>query len=237
MTDFSHIDAWVFDLDNTLYPAECNLFLQIDSRMCDFIAARLSVDATTARRLQKGLYAAYGTTLSGLMREHQVPANEFLDYVHDIDLSVVPENKALAARLAELPGRKFIFTNGSTAHAERVIAKLGLGDVFEAIFDIHAAGYQPKPCRDSYEKFVRHCAVRPSGAAMFEDIAHNLETPHALGMTTVLVASEAPWIADEPAGKRPATPGDRHAYVHHVTDDLTGFLSGLTTAQQGTPHD
>jgi len=237
MTDFSHIDAWVFDLDNTLYPAECNLFRQIDARMCEFIEMRLRVDAQRARRLQKGFYVAYGTTLAGLMREHDVPPKEFLDYVHDIDLSIVPENKALAALLTALPGRKLIYTNGSVAHAERVIGKLGIGDAFDAIFDIHAADYLPKPHRDAYEKFIGHCAVSPKAAAMFEDIAHNLEAPHALGMTTVLVASAADWVADEPANKRPALPGDRHPHVHHVTDDLTQFLGSIRTAQDRGPDD
>ncbi|NWG72025.1 MAG: pyrimidine 5'-nucleotidase [Parvularculaceae bacterium] len=231
MPDLSHVEAWVFDLDNTLYPAECNLFRQIDARMCAFIESRLTVDAATARRLQKEFYVAYGTTLAGLMREHQVPAQDFLDYVHDIDLSVVPENRTLARRLVDLPGRKFIFTNGSVAHAERVIGRLGLAGVFDSIFDIHAADYLPKPHRPTYEKFLGRHAVSAAAAAMFEDIAHNLEVPHALGMTTVLVASAADWIADEPTGKRPALPGDRHDHVHHVTDDLTAFLSAVRTAR------
>ena len=236
MTDLTHIDAWVFDLDNTLYPAECNLFRQIDARMAEFIGARLGVDAPEARRLQKDFYVRYGTTLAGLMREHAVKPLEFLDYVHDIDLSVVAENRALAARLAELPGRKFIFTNGSVAHAERVVARLGLERSFDAVFDIHAADYVPKPHRDAYERFLAHCAITARAAAMFEDIAHNLEAAHALGMTTVLVASAAQWIADEPDDKRPARIADRHAHVHHVTDDLAAFLGrARTSADERVP--
>ncbi|MEQ1930571.1 MAG: pyrimidine 5'-nucleotidase [Parvularculaceae bacterium] len=230
MTDLSYVDAWVFDLDNTLYPAECNLFRQIDARMAAFIERRLGVETGAARRLQKDFYVKYGTTLAGLMREHGVKPREFLDYVHDIDLSVVAENRVLASRIAELPGRKFIFTNGSTTHAERVIGRLGFERAFDAIFDIHAADYLPKPHRDTYEKFLARHEIAAPSATMFEDIAHNLEAAHALGMTTVLVASEAPWIADEPADKRPAHPADRFDHVHHVTDDLTAFLRAARTS-------
>ena len=123
MTDLEHVSAWVFDLDNTLYPAECHLFRQIDARMSAFIETRLGVEQAEARRIQKHLYAVHGTTLSGLMKEHAVPAAEFLDYVHDIDLSVVEANPALAACIRNLPGEKYIFTNGSVAHAENVLRR------------------------------------------------------------------------------------------------------------------
>jgi putative hydrolase of the HAD superfamily len=228
--DFRHVESWVFDLDNTLYPADCNLFDQIDRRMASFIEARLGIDRPAARRLQKEFYVRYGTTLAGLMREHLVRPEEFLDYVHDIDLSVVPANDELAARLKALPGRKFIFTNGSTAHAERVLARLGIIEPFDAIFDIRSAEFLPKPHRKTYERFLGSHDVAAQSAAMFEDIAHNLQSAHALGMTTVLVASEAAWIADEPEDKRPARPLDRHDHVHHVTDDLTDFLGRVRTA-------
>jgi putative hydrolase of the HAD superfamily len=231
--DLGHVEAWIFDLDNTLYPAECNLFRQIDARMAEFIRARLGVDDAQARRLQKSFYVRYGTTLAGLMREHHVRPEDFLGYVHDIDLSVVPENADLAALIAALPGRKFVFTNGSVAHAERVMARLGLLDRFDAIFDIAAAGYLPKPHAETYRRFADACLIDGRRAAMFDDIAHNLEAAHALGMTTVLVSSRAEWIADEPADKRPGRPGDRHPHVHHVTDDLTGFLARARTAAQG----
>jgi putative hydrolase of the HAD superfamily len=223
--DFSHIDAWAFDLDNTLYPADCNLFRQIDARMASFIQDRLQVSAEIARRLQKEFYVRYGTTLAGLMNEHAVAPDEFLDFVHDIDLSPLAANPALADAIADLPGRKFIFTNGSASHAERVMGRLGVADAFEDIFDIRAAGWRPKPQRETYEGFVKACAISAANAAMFDDIAHNLAPAHALGMTTVLVACSAEWIADEPVERRPAAPGDRHAHVHHVTDDLAGFLA------------
>lgn len=225
MADLRHVESWIFDLDNTLYPAECHLFAQIDSRMTDFIRETLRVDADEARRLQKHYYVKYGTTLAGLMSEHRVPPDEFLAYVHDIDHSVVPENPALRNSILALPGKRHIFTNGSVAHAEKTLARIGLEGLFSDIFDIRAAEWTPKPHRATYEKFLAATRVRPRESAMFEDLAHNLEAAHALGMTTVLVCQNATWFADEPQDKRPARPGDVHGeHVHHVTDDLAGFL-------------
>lgn len=231
MADFSHVESWVFDLDNTLYPADCNLFCQIDARMAAFIEDRLAISRDDARRLQKEYYVRYGTTMSGLMREHGVAPDDFLDFVHDIDLSPVAPNETLAARLRSLPGRRYVFTNGSVAHAERVMNRLGVADAFHEIFDIEAAAFLPKPHRETYERFLYSHRVAARGAAMFEDIAANLEAAHALGMTTVLVSSRASWISDEPSHKRPARPGDRHEHVHHVTDDLTDFLGRIKTAE------
>jgi putative hydrolase of the HAD superfamily len=225
MADFRHVETYVFDLDNTLYPASCNLFAEIDARMAQFIVERLGEPYDAARALQKDYYVRYGTTMSGLMRERGVDPIEFMQFVHDIDLSPLSPDAALAGALAGLDGRKFIFTNGSTRHAENVLGRLGLLGLFEDVFDIACADYLPKPHRETYEAFLRAHAVAPERAAIFDDIAHNLEVPHALGMTTVLVASDAPWIADEPTDKRPAGPSDRPAHAHYVTDNLAGFLT------------
>lgn len=229
--DFSHITTWVFDLDNTLYPAHCNLFKQIDARMTGFVERTLDLPYDQARTLQKDYYVRYGTTLSGLMREHDVAPHDFMDYVHDIDLAPVDENPVLAALIDTLPGEKYIFTNGSVRHAENVTTKLGLSGLFDAIFDIAAADFTPKPHRIAYERFTARHAIDPRKAAMFEDIAHNLAEPHAMGMATVLITSNAEWLADEPADKRPAAPlGDGahlEDYIHHVTDDLTAFLQAV----------
>ncbi len=224
--DLSHVTRWVFDLDNTLYPAATNLFGQIDARMRAFIEHVLTLPPEDARRLQKDYYVRYGTTLSGLMVEHGVDPDAFLDYVHDIDLADLSADPALAAAIATLPGERYIFTNGSTAHAERVIEKIGLAGQFNDIFDIRAAAFTPKPHRETYQRFLLRHGIEGGQSAMFEDLAHNLEAAHALGMTTVLVSSDAPWIDDEPPEKRPAAPGDRHAHVHFVTDDLAAFLHG-----------
>ena len=226
-------ETWIFDLDNTLYPADCHLFRQIDARMAEFIEQLLDLDRTDARRLQKDYYVQYGTTLSGLMREHGVSPHDFMDFVHDIDVSHVPENPDLAAHIRRLPGAKYIFTNGSVAHAENVIGKIGLADLFDDIFDIEAADFTPKPHADAYHRFLRRTAIRARSAAMFEDLAHNLAAPHELGMATVLVQSDAAWMHDEPAAKRPARLGEDAAdHVHHVTDDLTAFLGEVVAAMK-----
>ena len=233
------INAWVFDLDNTLYPAECHLFRQIDANMALFIQRLLSFPADKARALQKHYYVKYGTTLSGLMREHGVQPAEFMSFVHDIDLSAVPENPRLAEYIAALPGQKSIFTNGSVAHAENVIGKIGLSGLFDNIFDIEAADFTPKPHHNAYRHFLARTNIDPQNAIMFEDLADNLAVPHALGMTTVLICSNARWMDDEPVDKRPAT-GDmkahlEHEHIHHVTDDITSFLGDIVRTLTSTP--
>ena len=229
MIDFCHIDAWVFDLDNTLYEAECALFSQIDARMTAFVQQRLSLPFDDARRLQKDYYVRYGTTMSGLMREHDIEPDAFLEYVHDIDLGVLKPQEALAGAINELPGRKYIYTNGSERHAKNVAEALGLFHLFDAVYDIKAAGYAPKPQRAPYEAFLSAFDIDPRAAAMFEDIPQNLEAPHALGMTTVLVCSDAAWLADEPHEKRPARPGESGEHVHYATNDLAAFLAKAET--------
>ncbi len=169
-------------------PPDCNLFAQIDQRMGEFIAQHLGLALDEAQALRKRYYYEHGTTLAGLMRLHGISPHAFLDYVHDIDLSAVAASPELGAAIDALPGRKFVFTNGSRKHAEAVAERLGVADRFEDIFDIHALDYiHPKPTREAYERFTRACGVVAGRAAMFDDLPHNLETAHALGMTTVLV--------------------------------------------------
>ncbi len=230
MTDLRHIECWVFDLDNTLYAAECQLFAEIDARMTAYIRDRLAMAHHDARKLQKDYYVRYGTTMAGLMQEHDVEPDHFLDFVHDIDLARIERNPALAVALDALPGRKYIYTNGSVAHAENVAGALGIFDLFHDVFDIKAAAYTPKPHRAPYETFVSRFDISPTQAVMFEDLAQNLETPHAMGMTTVLVCSDAAWLADEPHDKRPARIGESAPHIHHATNDLTEFLSNARTA-------
>ncbi|MGL4397782.1 MAG: pyrimidine 5'-nucleotidase [Hyphomicrobium sp.] len=223
---FAHIDAWIFDLDNTLYPAKCNLFAQVDQRMGEFIARHLGVPFAHARHLQKAYYRQFGTTLAGLMKVHRMAPEPFLDYVHDIDLSVLPEDPALAEAIAALPGRRVIFTNGSRHHAEKVAAKLGVLHLFEDICDIAATGFVPKPERDAFNTMIARHALNAETAAMFEDMPHNLEAPHALGMTTVLIRSD---YIDHPAQLRMRDWRALPEHVHHITDDLTAFISTCRT--------
>ena len=222
---FDATQVWIFDLDNTLYPAECNLFAQVDRRMGEFIARYLGVPFEYARHLQKSYYRQFGTTLSGLMQVHGLDPKAFLDYVHDIDLSVVREHPELAAAIDRLPGRKLIFTNGSRRHAERVAGKLGVLQCFEDIFDIVTSEYVPKPTPACYDMFLERNGVEARASAMFEDMPHNLEAPHALGMTTVLVHSSATY--DHPVQHKIRAWVEPPEHVHHMTDDLERFLRDL----------
>ena len=222
---FERTQTWIFDLDNTLYPADCNLFAQVDQQMGEFIARYLGVPFEYARHLQKTYYRQFGTTLSGLMQVHKMDPKAFLDYVHDLDLSVVAEHPELAAAIEQLPGRKLIFTNGSRAHAERVAGKIGILHLFEGIFDIVDADYVPKPMRSLLRPVPEAHGVDAQASAMFEDMPHNLEAPHVLGMTTVLVRSEFDY--DHPVQKTIRGWLEPPAHVHHMTHDLAGFLEGI----------
>ena len=224
---FDHVEAWVFDLDNTLYPADCNLFAQIDRRMGEFIAHSLGIPSEEAKILRETYYYEHGTTLAGLVRLHDVSPDAFLDYVHDIDLSVVAPSPELAAALEALPGRKFIFTNGSRKHAEAVTRRLGVAGLFEDICDIHALEYiHPKPTREAYERFVRAHGVVARQTAMFDDLPHNLETAHLLGMTTVLVHG----LTDHPEHQAMAGWSELPAHIHYRTDALAPFLAAIVAA-------
>lgn len=221
---FGDTRVWIFDLDNTLYPAECNLFAEVDTRMGEFIAKYLGVPFAHARHLQKSYYRQFGTTLAGLMRVHKMDPEAFLAYVHDIDLSVVKAAPELGAAIRVLPGRKLIYTNGSRRHAERVAEKLGILHEFEDICDIIACAYVPKPEADAFDRMVRRHGVAPREAAMFEDMPHNLEVPHALGMATVLVHSS---YHDHPVQLEIERWETLPTHVHHLTRDLRSFLEVL----------
>ena len=222
--DFAHIGTWVFDLDNTLYPHHVNLWQQVDKRIGEFISAFLKIPAEEARFIQKDYYRRYGTSMRGMMTEHGVHADDYLAYVHQIDHSPLEPNPAMGAAIARLPGRKLILTNGSTDHAEAVLTRLGIGEQFEAVFDIIAAEHKPKPAPQTYQKFLERHAVDPTRAAMFEDLARNLVVPYRLGMTTVLVVPDG---TREVVREDWELEGRDDPYVDHVTDDLTGFLQGL----------
>jgi putative hydrolase of the HAD superfamily len=183
----SHIRNWIFDLDNTLYPASTDLFGLIDVRMGEFIQQLLDVDAIEARRIQKSFFYDHGTTLSGLMANHGVDPHVFLDYVHDIEMEVLSEDRRLVEALARLPGRKLIFTNGDRDYASRVLGRLGLGDSFEAIHDIHACAYVPKPDPRSYDSMCAAFGIDPTESLFVEDMRRNLKPAKAIGMTTVWV--------------------------------------------------
>ena len=222
---FNHVDTWVFDLDNTLYPHHVNLWQQVDARIGEFIGAFLKISAAEARVIQKDYYRRYGTSMRGMMTEHGAHADDYLAYVHKIDHSPLEPNPALGAAIPKLPGRKLILTNGSVDHVDAVLARLGLATHFDGVFDIIAAGFEPKPAAQTYRKFLGDHAVDPTRAAMFEDLARNLTVPHELGMTTVLVVPDG---TKEVVREDWELEGRDAAHVDHVTDDLAGFLAGLS---------
>ena len=231
---FAHVTDWVFDLDNTLYPHHSNLFSQIDVKMTSYVSELLRLPREEARKLQKQLYLEYGTTLKGLMERHGIDPDDFLQKVHDIDYSWLVPDPVLGAAIRQLPGRKFIFTNGDRGHAERAARQLGILEHFDDIFDIVAAGLTPKPARQTYERFADLHAVTGPNAVMFEDLARNLSVPKALGMTTVLIVpnnfeptfSEI-WERDQ----------EYEDDVDYVTDDLAEFLDAIVqTAELEAVH-
>ncbi len=221
---FDHVETWIFDLDNTLYPHHLNLWQQVDERIRDYIASYLKVTREEAFRVQKDYYQRYGTSMRGLMTEHGMEPDDFLDYVHQIDHSPLEPNAALGAAIESLAGRKLILTNGTRRHADAVLARLELDRHFEDVFDIVAAELEPKPSPQTYHRFLELHGVEAGRAAMFEDLARNLAVPHALGMTTVLVVPEH---TREVFRERWELEGRNDPHVDHVTDDLVGFLEAI----------
>ena len=220
----------MFDLDNTLYPHHL-LWQQVDDRIRSFIVDFLKISPDEAFKVQKDYYKRYGTTMRGLMTENALKHEEYLEYVHEIDHSVLEANPPLGAMLEKLPGRKLILTNGTRKHADAVMKKLGIHQHFEDVFDIVAGELEPKPSARMYERFLEKHDVDPAKAAMFEDLARNLAVPHAMGMTTVLVV---PSPTNTVKRETWELQGRDDPHVDHVTDDLTGFLRQvLATVKSG----
>ena len=212
--------VWLFDLDNTLYPCSANLFDEIDRRMSRFVADFLKLEIAEAYKVQKSYFRAHGTTLKGLMDLHGMAPGEYLEYVHDIDMSRLKQDLRLDTALSRLPGRKIIFTNATVSYAERVLEKIGIARHFEAIYDIEAARYIPKPDPSIYDDVVRRFGVVPGEAVMVEDVARNLIPARALGMTTVWVETDRAWASH---GAAPDA-----VEADHRTKDLGGFLAQIT---------
>jgi putative hydrolase of the HAD superfamily len=220
---FSDITDWVFDLDNTLYPRECNLFSQIDLLISSYMVDVTGLPYAQARALQKSYYRDHGTTLHGLMLHHAVDPEHFLSTVHAIDYSGVPAHPDLASAVASLPGRKFILTNGDVGHATAVIEKVGLAGMFTDIFDIKAMKYKPKPLPEAYGEFLAMHGIDARKAAMFDDLEKNLVVPHETGMVTVHVVAAEDYEHDQVESWELGRGNGPH--IHHVTDDLAGFLA------------
>ena len=212
----AHIDSWIFDLDNSLYPASCNLFELMELKMGSYIQQLLGVDAEEARRVQKRYFHEHGTTLAGLMLSHGIDPHDFLDFVHDIDLARVTADPELVAALDRLPGRKFVFTNGDEAYARRVLDRIGLANAFDGMHDIHAMNYVPKPDPSSYAALCERHGIEPKRALFVDDMARNLAPAKALGMVTVWLDNGSEQVGDAAAD-----------HVDFVAPDIGAWLAQI----------
>jgi putative hydrolase of the HAD superfamily len=222
---FTEITDWVFDLDNTLYPRECNLFAQIDVLISQYMVTATGLPYAEARALQKTYYRDHGTTLHGLMLNYGIDPDHFLGQVHAIDYSGVEPHPRLAEAIAALPGRKFILTNADVGHAESVLSRVGAAGLFTDIFDIRAMKYRPKPLPEAYSEFFARHGINARRAAMFDDLEKNLVVPHETGMVTVHVVAPEDYAHSQVEAWEIGRGEGPH--IHHVTDDLAGFLARL----------
>jgi len=219
--DFRHVRDWIFDLDNTLYCADNGIFAQIESRMTDYVEGFLSLPRDAARAVQKELYRQYGTTLNGLMREHDCDAEDYLRFVHDIDLGDLAPDAGLKTALERLPGRRFVFTNGCANHAARILDRIGLAGIFDTVWDIRSMDFVPKPMPEAYARVMAASGVEGPKAAMFDDLPRNLVPARALGMTTVWLKNDALW------GKHGPVMEVAKSDIDHQTENLTQFLDSI----------
>ena len=223
--NLSDIKSWVFDLDNTLYSPEENIFSQIDKRMTEFIISKFNVNEEEAFNIQKKYFLEYGTTLSGLMKRENIDPDEFLEFVHNINLEILKPNIELSKIIKNLPGDKFIFTNGSKKHAENVLEQLEMSGIFDDIFDIKDSNFIPKPNINAYLNFIDKTKIEPDVSIMFEDIGRNLEAAKKLGMKTVLIKRNLPIRNDKFKTKDFESLWEDNDFADCITDDLVKFFN------------
>ncbi len=219
----SHIDTWIFDLDLTLYGPEANIMSQVRDRIALFVQRYFQIGSEEAHVVRHTYWKKYGTTLGGLMAEHQLDPHGYLDFVHDVDMSLLSPAPDLRALIETLPGRKLIFTNADAPYADRVLAARGLDDLFEDVFDIHRMQHMPKPAAASYDALCAALAIDPTGALFVDDSVHNLMPAKALGMTTIWVNHDAETDSS-----------DTEQFVDHEIADLTQWLSSIHTKESST---
>jgi putative hydrolase of the HAD superfamily len=205
----ARFSAWVFDLDNTLYPVAA-IYDEIGVRMTAYIARTLALDDAEALALRERYFHQYGATVAGLARHHGVDAHDFLRDVHNANYSVLSPDPELANLIAALPGRKIIFSNGGGGHAERALERLGLSLLFDTIVDIERCGLSPKPQAAAYDALIREARITPAETVLLEDTLRNLEPAHALGFTTALVG--------------PVHPAPLPPYVDHWAPEIKELL-------------
>jgi putative hydrolase of the HAD superfamily len=217
MKELTKIKYWMFDLDNTLYSGDTKVFDQVDKKMSKFISEKLNVSIDEAKKIQKNYFHEYNTTLNGMIKNHKIDANEFLEFVHDVDLSFLKADKALENEIRKLNGKKIIFTNGSKAHAANVTKRIGIDKLFDGVFDIVESDFIPKPSIEPYKKIIENYKIEPQYCIFFEDIARNLKPAHKLGMKTVWIKNNEPWAAKYSDSD----------FINYKTDNLAQFLKEI----------
>jgi|TARA_Y100001970_G_scaffold137763_1_gene169502 putative hydrolase of the HAD superfamily len=217
MKDLINIKYWIFDLDNTLYSGQTKVFDQVDKKMSSFISKKLEISIDEAKKLQKDYFRKYSTTLSGMIKHHNIDANEFLEFVHDVNLDFLGKNEKLEKEIANISGKKIIFTNGSKAHADNVTKKIGINKLFDGVFDIVEANFIPKPAIEAYKKLIQKYKIEPQYCIFIEDIARNLKPAHELGMKTVWIKNNEPWAAEF----------SEENFINYRTENLTEFLKEI----------
>ena len=217
MRELKKIKYWLFDLDNTLYSGDTKVFDQVDKKMSSFISEKLNVDLDEAKKIQKNYFHEYNTTLNGMIKNHKIDATEFLDFVHDVDLTFLAKDLDLQKELSKLNGKKYIFTNGSKAHASNVTKRIGIENLFDGVFDIVDSNFIPKPSIEPYKKIIQKYAIDPEYCIFIEDIARNLKPAYELGMKTVWIKNDEPWAAEL----------SNENFVNYKIDNLSKFLRGI----------
>jgi len=217
MKDLSKIKFWLFDLDNTLYSGDTKVFDQVDKKMSKFISEKLNVSLEEAKKIQKNYFHEYNTTLNGMIKNHDIDANEFLEFVHDVDLEFLKKDEPLKIEIEKLKGKKIIFTNGSKAHASNVTSRIGIEQLFDGVFDIVDSDFYPKPSMEPYKKIIENYKIVPEYCIFFEDIARNLKPAYALGMKTVWIENDEPWAAKY----------SNSEFINYKTKNLANFLKEI----------
>ena len=217
MKDLINIKYWIFDLDNTLYSGQTKVFDQVDKKMSSFISKKLEISIKEAKKIQKDYFRKYNTTLSGMIKHHNIDENEFLEFVHDVNLDFLGKNEKLEKEIANISGKKIIFTNGSKAHADNVTKKIGINKLFDGVFDIVEANFIPKPSIEAYKKLIQKYKIEPQYCIFIEDIARNLKPAHELGMKTVWIKNNEPWAAEF----------SEENFINYRTENLTEFLKEI----------
>jgi len=221
MKSFKLIKYWIFDLDNTLYSGKTKVFEQVDKRMSKYISDKLDVTVEEAKKIQKNYFYEYNTTLNGMIKNHKIDPDEFLEFVHDINIDFLQKDPELEKEIKKLNGKKIIFTNGSRKHALNVTRRIGIDQLFDDIFDIVDCNFIPKPSMEPYKKLVEKHKIDPKLCVFVEDIARNLKPAYEMGMKTVWIENEEPW----------ASKFSDSNFINYRTNNLSEFLKKINLAK------